>query len=328
MSRPIMLGIVGDSGSARNTVTRGLERLLGEDEITHVCTDDYHRYDRKQRAERNITPLHPDCNYLDILAQDLGFLRDNQPVLKPVYEHGDGTFGPSVYVVPRRLVVAEGLLAFHTPELREMFDVRVYLDQPEDLRRRWKLQRDCSTRGYTAGQVLSELDRREPDSEAFVRPQRDHADVVVAFQPNGVADPEHLDAKLTLRDSLTHPDLSGVLADCEQDGLVLTKRPGAQELYVPGRISSDRATRNRAEQIEELIWWKMHFARPLRPQALGEFTIGTELHHSDSLALVQLLILYCALTARHVVSVAADSPRDLEESALEELPSSQAPVAT
>ena len=146
-----------------------------------------------------------------------------------------------------------------------MFDVRVYLDPPEELRRRWKLQRDCSTRGYTPGQVLAELDRREPDSEAFIRPQRDHADIVVAFQPSDVADQEHLDAKLTLRDSLTHPDLSGVLADCEQDGLVLTERPGAQELYVPGRISSDRATLNRAEQLEELIWWKMHFARTSAP---------------------------------------------------------------
>src|SRR5262245_46446793 len=107
MDRPIMLGIVGDSGSARTTITRGLERVVGQDEITHICTDDYHRYDRKQRTDRNITPLHPDCNYLDILTQHLGLLRDSQPVLKPVYRHEDGTFGRSEYVKPKRLVVAE-----------------------------------------------------------------------------------------------------------------------------------------------------------------------------------------------------------------------------
>ena len=71
MPRPIMLGIVGDSGSGKTTITRGLVRVLGDDQVTHFCTDDYHRYDRKQRAERNITPLHPDCNHLDILAQHL-----------------------------------------------------------------------------------------------------------------------------------------------------------------------------------------------------------------------------------------------------------------
>jgi phosphoribulokinase len=304
MDRPIMLGIVGDSGSARTTITRGLERALSASEVAHICTDDYHRYDRRQRAERNVTPLDPDSNYLDILTQHLGLLRDGQPVLKPVYDHADGTFGRSEYVEPKRLVVAEGLLGFHTPELRELYDVRVFLDVPDALRRRWKLDRDCSTRGYTPGEVLAELDRREPDSAAFIRPQREHADIVVTFEPSGAADQEHLDARLTLRDSLSQTDLNGLLADSEQDGLVLTERPGEQELFVPGRILAHRGTLDRAAELEELIWWKLHFADRVPLEALGEFTIGTERHRSDSLALVQLLILYHALRARSTAGVA------------------------
>jgi phosphoribulokinase len=305
MDRPVMLGIVGDSGSARTTITRGLERALGEGEVAHVCTDHYHRYDRRQRAERKITPLHPDCNHLDILTEHLRLLRDGQPVLKPVYDHADGTFGRSEYVEPRRLVVAEGLLGFHTPELRELFDVRVFLDMPDDLRRRWKLDRDCSTRGYTPGEVLAELDRREPDSEAFIRPQREYADIVVRFEPSGAADQEHLDARLILRDSLTQLELNGLLADSEQDGLVLTDRDGEQELFVPGRILAHRGTLDRATELEELIGWKLHLADRLPLDALGEFTFGTERHRSDSLALVQLLILYHALTATHAAGVGA-----------------------
>jgi phosphoribulokinase len=301
MPRPIMLGIVGDSGSGKTTITRGLVRVLGEDQITAFCTDDYHRYDRKQRAERNITPLHPDCNYLDILADHLAHLRANGAIMKPVYQHTDGTFGPPDYLKPQRFVVAEGLLGFHSPELRDSFDVKVYLDPPEELRRHWKVQRDCSRRGYTTDQVLAELDRREPDSEAFIRPQRHHADLVIAFQPSATADQEHLDAKLTLRDSLSHPDLSGVVGN--GGGLELTERPGAQELYVPGKIAPERAA-----EIEEAIWEKMHFAQHLRQEKLGEFTIGTELHRSDSLALVQLLILYHVLTARHLISLEGANP--------------------
>src|SRR4051794_35610244 len=303
MPRPIMLGIVGDSGSGKTTITRGIVRVLGEDEMTAFCTDDYHRYDRKQRAERNITPLHPDCNYLDILAQHLGHLRTNEAIMKPVYQHTDGTFGAPDYLQPKRFVLAEGLLGYYTTELRDMFDVKVYLDPPEELRRHWKVQRDCSRRGYTTDQVLAELDRREPDSEAFIRPQRHHADLVIAFQPT--ADQDHLDAKLTLRDSLAHPDFSGVVGNGE-DGLTLTELPGAQELYVPGKIPHDRA-----EQIEEAIWEKMHFAQHLRQEKLGEFTIGTDLHRSDSLALVQLLILYHVLTARHEISTAAGAAPEI-----------------
>jgi phosphoribulokinase len=320
MPRPIMLGFVGDSGSGKTTITRGLVRVLG-DQITHFCTDDYHRYDRKQRSERNITPLHPDCNHLDILAQHLAHLRRKEAVMKPVYSHADGTFQAPEYFVPGRFLITEGLLAFATPELREMFDVLVYLDPPEELRRHWKVQRDCSRRGYTTDQVLSELDRREPDSEAFIRPQRHHADIVVSFQPGTPGNEEHLDCKLTLRDTLPHPDLSGVMAN-GQEGLVLTEKPGCQELYVPGRIDRDRA-----EQIEESIWARMHFAKHLRTERLGEFTIGTDLHRSDSLALVQLLILYHLVTARAVVSSGGGSARDFDLSDLDELVASQsAPI--
>src|ERR1022692_3321093 len=100
MPRPVILGVVGDSATGKTTITRGLVRVLGEDNVKHVCTDDYHRYDRKQRAELGITPLDPDCNYLDIMAQDLLHIRRGQPILKPVYRHHDGTFGPPEYVKP------------------------------------------------------------------------------------------------------------------------------------------------------------------------------------------------------------------------------------
>src|SRR5579862_9420896 len=312
MPRPVMLGIVGDSGSGKTTITRGLVRVLGEDQITHFCTDDYHRYDRRQRAERNITPLHPDCNHLDILAQHLRHLRGNEPIMKPVYQHTDGTFGPPDYFHPSRFLITEGLLAFYNQDLCDMFDVRVYLAPPEDLRRQWKVQRDCSRRGYTTDQVLGELDRREPDSETFIRPQRHNADIVVAFQPSTGTDQEHLDCKLTLRNTLPHPDLGDVVGE---DGVTLEdKDNGIQELYVPGRIPPESAHR-----IEEAIWERMHFARHLREQRLGEFTIGTELHRSDSLAVVQLLILYHMVTARAVVSLGGTSTREFDVSMLDAL---------
>jgi phosphoribulokinase len=181
--------------------------------------------------------------------------------------------------------------------------VRVFLDPPEDLRRQWKVQRDCSRRGYTTDQVLAELDRREPDSEAYIRPQRHHADIVVSFQPS-TQDQEHLDARLTLRDTLPHPDVFELIAAAEEDGLAITEGGGELVLFVPGRIPPERA-----QAIEEAIWERMHFARHLRQQRLGEFTIGTELHRSDSLALVQLLILYHVVTARAVVALGGASAR-------------------
>ena len=303
MARPIILGVVGDSAGGKTTLTRGLVRVLGQEQVSHVCLDDYHRYDRAQRAGMDVTPLAPDCNHMDVMAQHLKLLRCGEPILKPVYRHADGTFGPPVYLRPGRFLIVEGLLGYHTDELRDCFDIRVFLDPPESLRRRWKVVRDCSRRGYTTTQVLDELDRREADSERFIRPQRHHADMVVRFAPpagageGDTADATHLDAHLLLRPGLPHPDLSDVVGDGD-DGLQLLAAGDDQDLRVPGRLTPARAL-----ELEERIWEHMHFASHLRSERLGEFTLGTDLHRSDSLAIVQLLVLYHLVTARARVAL-------------------------
>ena len=101
MPRPVILGVVGDSAAGKTTLTRGLVRLLGEGNVAHIAADDYHRYDRAQRAERGITPLDPECNYIAIMEQDLAQIRAGREILKPVYSHKDGTFAPAVHVERR-----------------------------------------------------------------------------------------------------------------------------------------------------------------------------------------------------------------------------------
>ncbi len=308
MPRPVILGVVGDSAAGKTTLTRGLVRVLGEENVTHVCTDDYHRYDRRQRAELGLTPLNPDCNHLDIIAQHLTHLRAGEPILKPVYRHQDGSFGPPVYIRPERFTLIEGLFGYYLPEMREVYDVRIFLNPPEDLRRRWKVQRDCSRRGYTTDQVLAELDRREPDSEAYIRPQRRWADMLVSFRtPDDPGDQAQMDAELTLYDGLPHPDLAPFV-NGGPDGPTLSDAEGCRLLQIPGNVDPVLAA-----AIEEAIWGRMHFATHLRARRLGEFTVGTELHRSESLALVQLLILYHLVTARATIALGGEGPRGFGE---------------
>jgi phosphoribulokinase len=303
MTRPILLGIVGDSAAGKTTLTRGLVRILGEERVAHVSADHYHRYDRKQRAELGLTPLNPSCNYVDVLEQQLAHLQAGEPILMPVYRHTDGTFQPPQYVQPGQFTIVEGLLGFHTAAIRDLYDVRVYMDPPEDLRRKWKVQRDCSRRGYTTDQVLEELDRREEDAESYIRPQRRYADLVISFMPGDRGDQEHLDARVTMRPGLLHPDLAP-LVDGDANGITLQKRASETTLWVPGTIGRDHA-----EAIEEAIWDRMHFASHLRTERLGEFTVGTELQRSESLALTQLLVLYQLVTARAALAVGAIDTR-------------------
>jgi phosphoribulokinase len=303
VARSIVIGIVGDSGAGKTTLTRGLTRVLGDAQVTSMSADDYHRFDRRRRAELGLTPLHPDCNHLDILTQHLIHLRRGEPVLKPVYDHRDGSFRPPEYVRPATFLVVEGLLNFHTETLRSVHDVLVALAPPEELRRAWKLKRDCTRRGYTTDEVLAELDRRQRDAEAYIHPQRAHADIVVAFVPGASGDPEHLDADLILRDTLPHPDLAPLI-DGVGRGPSLIKRESEWLLRIPGDLDPAHAA-----ELEEAVWERMSFANHLRIRRLGEFTVGTDLLRSDSLALVQLLILYHAVTARAALSLGGSLPR-------------------
>ena len=303
MPRPIILGVVGDSASGKTTLSRGLVRMLGENNVTHVAADDYHRYDRRQRAEHGITPLHPDCNYIDIMERHFAELRAGNAILKPVYGHKDGTFGPPVYTQPKQFTLIEGLLGYHTEALRNCYDVRVFLAPPEKLRRAWKVQRDCSRRGYTTDQVLEELDRREPDSELYIRPQQRWSDIVVSFRPGKRGDQEHLDAEIVLRKGLVHPDLSEFSAD-DGSSIRVDESDTEHRLFVRGEIDPARGA-----EIEESVWERMHFASHLRSERLGEFTVGTELHRSESLAIVQVLVLYHLVTARATVALGGEGTR-------------------
>jgi len=302
MPRPVILGIVGDSATGKTTISGGLVDILGEDQVTHVGTDDYHKYDREERKEREITPLHPDCNYMDIIAQHLSLLREGEPILKPVYQHHDGTFGPPEYISPRPFAVVEGLLGYHTTGLRDSYDVRVFLAPPEELRYKWKVKRDTAKRGYTEEDVHKDLEKREPDSAQFIRPQQRHADVVIEFREPEGGESEELDAHMILRESLPHPDLTPFLEG--DDGITLLEEEPDLHIRIPGDIDHDHA-----EEIQQSIWEKLHFASHLRSEKLGQINVGDETERSDTLAIVQLLVLYHLVTARAAVALGGEGAR-------------------
>lgn len=292
-ARSTMLAVVGDSASGKTTLTRGLARVLGEEQVAHVPSDDYHRYDRAQRRALGITPLDPGANHLDVLARDLESLATQHAILKPTYRHGDGTLGPPEYLQPGAYTVVDGLLCLQTDELRGRFDCAVYLDPPEDLRREWKVIRDTTRRGYTTDEVLDELDRREQAAARWVRPQRAFADLVITFRPGRDPAEKNLDAQILLRPTLPHPDLVGLAGEGPDDLAITRLDHGEQLLQVPGLLPPGRA-----REIEEAIWDRLHFARHLQLDRLGQFTRGVDLYRSDALAITQLLVLYQLVTAR------------------------------
>ncbi len=295
VDRPIILGIVGDSAAGKTTLTAGIANILGPERVVTICTDDYHRYSREERAKTGISALDPRGNYMDILEQHIKQLRDGHPILKPIYNHHGGTLDAPEYVVPKEYIIFEGLLGYSTRAMRDCYDVKVYLEPVEALRVVWKIQRDTAKRGYTEAQVRESLKKREHDSADFIRPQRTFADIVVQFYPPAGHSDEtgaHLNVRHTLRPTLPHPDLSPVLDLGVRNGLKLELsrdidgKP-VDVLDIAGDIDS-----RRARAMEDLLWGLIPEAQYLR-EHLGEFIDAhNETVISHSLALSQLFITY------------------------------------
>jgi phosphoribulokinase len=304
--RPIILGIVGDSAAGKTTLTRGIAQVLGLEDVTVICTDDYHRYDRKQRAEVGLTALHPDCNYLDIMQQHLSLLRTGQPILKPVYNHNTGSFDPPEYIKPSKFVIMEGLLGYATRGTRDSFDVKVYLAPPESLRYQWKIKRDTMKRGYTEEQVLAELQKRESDSEEYIRPQRKYADVVVTFYPPDETDASNLNVRLVLRPTIPHPDFSEILDQGSSSFKPAIRLGLDRDMGKPVDVLEvdSHATKQQVNELEMILCNEMPHLRGFcnldgNPE-IGKL-IGTtgEILQSYPLALTQLLIAYHTIKAIH-----------------------------
>ncbi|WP_250126000.1 phosphoribulokinase [Chroococcidiopsis sp. CCMEE 29] len=309
-SRPIILGIVGDSAAGKTTLTKGIAQVLGPENVTIICTDDYHRYDRRQRAEIGITALHPDCNYVDIMQQHLSLLRTGQPILKPVYSHKTGTFEPPQYIKPSKFVVVEGLLGYSSRGARDCYDVKVYLAPPESLRAQWKIKRDSLKRGYTEEQVVAELQKREPDSEQFIRPQRQWADVVVSFYPPKEESEQsngHLNVRLVLRPTIPHPDLTEIVNLTSANPTPAIRLGLDRDMSKPVDVLEidGHAKEERVRELEKIICSDLPHLSNIctldgNPE-LGKLTGTTgETLQSYPLALTQLLITYHMLKATQI----------------------------
>ncbi len=304
----VMLGVVGDSASGKTTLTRGIVNLLGRENVTAICSDDYHRFNRKQRKEMGITALDPCCNYIDIMEQHFHLLRQGQPILKPVYNHSTGDFDPPEYIKPARFVIIEGLLGFYSRIMRICFDVKVFLNPDENLRREWKIKRDTTERGYTRDQVMEALKKREHDSLNHILPQRGQADIVVRFYPPQLNQKEtgaHLNARLVLRPTIPHPDLSDVLEHVRSNGRkpAITMEMGRDEgrpadiLEVDGNITTETT-----EELEKLLGnHLMSAATQMNLEKLGVYKDGLVEKQSYPLALTQLLIAYHMIKAEELV---------------------------
>ncbi len=188
-ANPIMIGLAGDSGSGKDTITSLLRDLFGPNKVTVICGDDYHQWPRGHDMWQVYTHLNTRANKLHEQQRHALALSRGGAVVKGEYDHETGAFTEEQTLDPSETVILQGLHALSIHNQRMLFDLKIYLAPDEELRRFWKVRRDCGLRGYDVARVIEALEQREPDRRKFIEPQREFADLVIRFRTHSAPDP-------------------------------------------------------------------------------------------------------------------------------------------
>jgi len=180
LSRAKVVAIAGDSGSGKSTLSALIRPLFLFDKVLEYETDRYHKWERGDSHWQTTSHLHPDANHLEKLEDDTFNLKIGNTVFTVDYDHSTGTFTPPARVEPKENILLCGLHTLYTQQLRDLSDLKIYLDTSEDLKTAWKLQRDTTARSQSADEVRAKIASRRRDFDDHVAPQRDHADIIIS----------------------------------------------------------------------------------------------------------------------------------------------------
>jgi len=180
---PLVIGIAGGSGSGKTTVAQEILQRVGRDQIAFLQHDSYYKdlsgLPPVQRDEVNFD--HPNSLETELLIQHISSLRAGMSVEVPIYDFSaDSRTGRTFTVEPRRVILVEGILIFTEARLREMFDVKLFVDTDADLRFIRRLERDLKERGRSTESVIEQYQHTvRPMHLEFVEPSKRYADVII-----------------------------------------------------------------------------------------------------------------------------------------------------
>jgi len=181
--KSLVIGIAGGSGSGKTTVAQELLQRVGPDKIAYLQHDSYYKdlsgLPPAQRTSINFD--HPNSLDSDLLIEHIKGLLNNQPAEVPIYDFATHSRTDQRFTVqPRRVIVVEGILIFTESSLRNLFDLKIFVDTDSDLRFIRRLERDITERGRTMESVIRQyLATVRPMHMEFVEPSKRYADVII-----------------------------------------------------------------------------------------------------------------------------------------------------
>ncbi len=180
---PVTIGVAGGTASGKSTVSAKLLEQAGSHNIAYLAHDSYyHSMDEIPRTQDDrLNYDHPDSLETSLMIEHIQRLQNWQPVEVPIYDFTTHSRKDETKTIhPQPVILVEGILIFVEPALRSLFDIRIFVDTPDDIRLIRRLQRDIAERGRTADSVIQQyLATVRPMHLEFVEPSKRHADVII-----------------------------------------------------------------------------------------------------------------------------------------------------
>ena len=178
-----VIGVAGGTGSGKSTLVKRLQEAFKDDDVATLCHDYYYKAHSELTYEER-TKLnydHPQAFDTDMLVEHVRALKNNVPVEHPVYSFVEHNRLPErVLVKPSRVLIIDGILIFENKELRDLMDIKVFVDTDADIRLARRIMRDVCERGRTMESVITQYTGTvKPMHEEFVEPSKKYADVII-----------------------------------------------------------------------------------------------------------------------------------------------------
>ena len=180
---PIVIGIAGGSGSGKTTVAQEVLARVGESKISFLPHDTYYKdFGNLSFSQRSVINFdHPDSLETSLLIDHINQLKSYNPIDLPIYDFKTHSrTAKTILIEPQPVILVDGILIFAEPDLREMFDVKIFVDTDPDIRFIRRLQRDITERGRTVNSVILQYQQTvRPMHLKFVEPSKRYADVII-----------------------------------------------------------------------------------------------------------------------------------------------------
>lgn len=178
-----VIGVAGGTGSGKSTLVRRLQEAFEGDDVATICHDYYYKahpeLSYEERTKLNYD--HPQAFDTDMMVEHISALKNNVPVERPVYSFVDhDRKKETVLVKPSKVLIVDGILIFENKALRDLMDIKVFVDTDADIRLARRILRDVKDRGRSMESVIGQYTNTvKPMHEEFVEPSKKYADVII-----------------------------------------------------------------------------------------------------------------------------------------------------